>query len=314
LTHRSARCPSRSPACPISTNCAPAGHLRAWVRHLRFGARASQDGLQRHAMRHAIGCVCVTSWVRPCRTIESTPIAALPELFTHLSYLKSLCVRRAAARVGCGTRVPVIVGFRRAVAGCDVARDRMRVFHVVGSALQDDREHADRRAARVVHQLVPAPLSVRSPGTLRAWVLLLRVRCALESGALWLDAVRHAIRCACADVVGSAVQGDHEHADRRTARVVRQPVPAHLYVRPPGTCARGCGTCASGALWSRPGCGWMRCGTRSDERERRRGFGRAGRSLTLRSPRCPSRSAACPSSTNCACAGHLRAWMRHKHA
>jgi hypothetical protein len=60
-------------------------------------------------------------------------------------------------------------------------------------------------------------------------------------------------------------------------------------------------------LLSPPGCGGMRCGPRSDARVRRRGFGRAGGSLTHRSPRCPSRSAACPISAHCACAGHLRA-------
>jgi hypothetical protein len=46
-------------------------------------------------------------------------------------------------------------------------------------------------------------------------------------------------------VAGSAVQVHREHADRRAARVVHPPVQAHLSVRPPGTCARGCGTCAS---------------------------------------------------------------------
>jgi hypothetical protein len=169
-TRRSPRCPSRSPACPSSAHCASAGHLRAWLRHL--------------------GAQC---------TFES----------------------------------------RLAVAGCGAARDRMRVCDAVGSAVQDDREHADRRAARVVHQPVQSPFTVR----------------------------------------------------------------------PPGTWARGCGTCASDARWSLPGCGWMRCGTRSDARVRCRGFGRAGRSRTRRSPRCPSRSAACPTSAICASAGHLRAWV-----
>ncbi len=86
-----------------------------------------------------------------------------------------------------------------------------------------------------------------------------------------------------------------EHADRGAARVVRQPVPAQLSVRPPVSCARGCGTCAS----------WLEAVRhRSDARVRRRGFGRAGGSRTRRSPRCPGRSAACQSSAFCASAGH----------
>jgi hypothetical protein len=108
------------------------------------------------------------------------------------------------------------------------------------------------------------------------------------------------------DVVGSTVQVYREHADLRAARVARQPVQSRPSVRPPGsTCARGLGTCAPGARWSRRGCGWMRCGTRSDARTRCRGFGRSGRSRTRRSPRCPSRSAACPILSLCVCAGHL---------
>jgi hypothetical protein len=55
----------------------------------------------------------------------------------------------------------------------------------------------------------------------------------------------------------------------------------------------------------------MRCGARSDALGRHRRFGRAGRLRTRRSPRCPSRSAACPSSPHCASAGRLRAWVRH---
>jgi hypothetical protein len=112
-------------------------------------------------------------------------------------------------------------------------------------------------------------------------------------------------RMRACDVLVSAAQVYQEHADRRAARVARQPFRSRHTVRAPGTCARGCGTCASGERWSPRGCGWMRCGTRSDARVSRRGFGRAGRSGTRRSPRCPSRSAAWPSSPICASAGHL---------
>jgi hypothetical protein len=66
-------------------------------------------GLWLDAVRHAIGCACAMSWVRPCRTIENTSIAALPESFGSLSNLRDLCVRRAPARVGCGTGAPVLV-------------------------------------------------------------------------------------------------------------------------------------------------------------------------------------------------------------
>jgi hypothetical protein len=186
--------------------------------------------------------------------------------------------------------------------------------------LQGYREHADRRAARVVRPPVQAQLTVRAPGTCArgcgtcasdalwsppgcSWM-----RCGMRTDA-GCDAARDLMRLC--DVEGSAAQGYREHADRRVARVVRPPVQSLHTVRPPGTCARGCGTCASGARWGPPGCCWMQCGTRSDAHVRRRGFGRAGRSRTHRSPRCPSRSPACLISADCASAGHLRAWVRH---
>jgi hypothetical protein len=318
---------------------------------------------------------CATSRLRPCRYIANTSIAALPESFGSLSNLHDLCVRRGTCARGCGTCAPVHVGVGRDVAGCGAARDRTRVCYVMGSALQGDREHADRHAARVVRRPVQSPLTVRPPGT-----------CArgcgpCASGAL-LSPAGAAAGCGAArdrtrvcDVVTSAAQDDLEHFDRRAARVVRPPVPAHLFVRAPATCVRGC---ASGALehigvgravagcsaardrmrvcdvvgWARRmientpiaalpesfgslseltslcvrraparGCGTcapMRLGFNSSARDRlcvalvrRRGFGLAGRSRTLPSPRCPSRSPACPSSPHCASAGHQRAWVRH---
>ncbi len=73
-----------------------------------------------------------------------------------------------------------------------------------------------------------------------------------------------------------------------------------------GTCAHGCGTCAPvhvGVRRAVAGCGAARDLTRVSCR----GFGRAGRSRTRRSPRCPNRSPACPISAICASAGQLRA-------
>jgi hypothetical protein len=182
------------------------------------------------------------------------------------------------------------------------------------TAVQVHHEHFDRRAARVVRPPVQSPLSVRPPGTLRAWLRHLRVGARLESAGLWLDAVRHAIRGACfmswvrpcRTIENTPIAALHESFTRLSQL-------EYLCVR--RAAARVAAACAPGARWSPPGCGWgcgwMRCGTRSDARVRCRGFGRAGRSGTCRSPRCPSRSPACPISNHCACAGQLRAWQRH---
>jgi hypothetical protein len=48
-------------------------------------------GLWLDAVPHAIGCALATSWVRPCRDIINTSIAALPESFTSLPQLEG-CV------------------------------------------------------------------------------------------------------------------------------------------------------------------------------------------------------------------------------
>ena len=112
------------------------------------------------------------------------------EVVEPLGYL---CVSQAPARVAAALARPVNAGCGRAVAGCGAARDRTRACDVAGSGVQDYPGHADRRTARVVRQPVPAPLSVRPPITLRAWLRHLRVRCTLDAAGLWLDAVRHAI-------------------------------------------------------------------------------------------------------------------------
>ncbi len=99
----------------------PPGTLRARLRHWR--AR-------------------VTSWVRPCRDITNTPIAALPESFGSLSNLYYLCVCRALCARGCGT--------------CASGARWIPLFEVLSFAVQVYREQFDRRAARVVHQPVGA--------------------------------------------------------------------------------------------------------------------------------------------------------------
>jgi hypothetical protein len=325
-TRRSPRCPSRSAACPIWPGCASAGHLRAWLRHLRVRCTFESAGLRRDAVRHAIGCARATSWVtavqdrqehadhRAARVVRQpvqSPLTVRPP-GTCRTWLRHLCVRctldaaglwldavrhaigraratswvtsvqddlenadRRAARVvrqpvqsrrtvrlpgTCArwvrhSRVRCTLESAGAVAGCGAARDRMGVLDFVGSAAQVNREHADHRAARVVHQPVQAQLTVRPPGSCRAWLRHLCVRCTLDAAGLWLDAVRHAAGCARATSWVTSVQGDPEDADRRAARVVRQPVQAQQTVRPLGTCTRGCGTLASGARWMRPGCG-----------------------------------------------------------
>jgi hypothetical protein len=130
-----------------------------------FGVKRAARDRMRACGRRGVG--------RSCRIIIDTPIGALPESFTSLPQLRYLCVRRAPAHLGVALARPVYLG--------SAARDRTRVCDVVGSAAQDDHEHVDRRTARVVRQPAPAQLAVRPPGTLRAWLRHLRVRCSLES-------------------------------------------------------------------------------------------------------------------------------------
>jgi hypothetical protein len=81
-----------------------------------------------------------TSWVRPCRVIKNTPIAALPESFGSLSELTSLCVCRASSLRASlrHLRVRCTLDSAGAVAGCGASRNRMRVWDVVFSFVQGD--------------------------------------------------------------------------------------------------------------------------------------------------------------------------------
>jgi hypothetical protein len=211
-------------------------------------------GLWLNPVRHAIGCARATSRVRPCRRILDTPIAALPESFGSLSELYSLCVRRAPCVRGCGTCASVstraggiwrVAG--RHLIGCACAASRVRPCrYIVNStiaALPDSFGSLSKLEELCVR---------RAPA--RVAVALARWR-SFESAGLWLDVVAARDRMRACDVVGSVVQDDQEHADRRAARVARQPVQSLHTVRPPGTCARGCGNLGD-AEWH--GIGWAR--------------------------------------------------------
>jgi hypothetical protein len=190
----------------------------------------------------------VTSWVSPCREIIDTSIAALPESFGSLSYLGSLCVRWAPARVA-----PALMPRREWEweSGCKGIRRGTRSDACVRRRWFDRAARSRTlRSPRCPSRSAACPISAHcaSGGHLRAWLRHLRVPCMLESAGLWLDAVSARDRMRLCYVMGSAAQGDLEHFDRRAARVVRQPVQSRLTVRPPGSCVRGFGTCASAAL------------------------------------------------------------------
>jgi hypothetical protein len=81
---------------PISTCARGCGTCASGARWMRPGCGWMRCGMRSDARVRRRG-------KRPCRYIENTPIAALPESFTSLSNLDYLCVRRALCARGCGT-------------------------------------------------------------------------------------------------------------------------------------------------------------------------------------------------------------------
>jgi hypothetical protein len=109
-TRRSPRCPSLSAARPIFIHCAPAGQLRAWLRHVHIVACGAAGAAARCGAARGRRRLCgVVVW--PCRWIKNTPIAALPEWLGSFSNLVNLCVRwRCAVGRGAGSWVRAEAG------------------------------------------------------------------------------------------------------------------------------------------------------------------------------------------------------------